>query len=276
MPDHTMTPDQRYCFDTSGFLHLEGVLQGAELQTVQEAVQRYVDTPTEELPPGFQAANGNYSHGFAFDKALEALTVHPRTWPIVKELTDCKPRFASGTMRVNSHAQNLFGPLHSARDDWGPQTPRYIAEGGRIYCDYFVVFFYFTDVRPGDGGLVVVPGSHKSQFKRPASFFVPDQEDANPAPHPAVLNITPKAGDVVIISELLTHGVLIWKPTDRDRRFIMMRYVPQFIGPTDDNLPFPFPDEILDRLSPETRELIEFAPRSRVKDIVAQDVVTLS
>ena len=140
MPDHTMTPDQRYCFDTSGFLHLEGVLQGAELQTAQETVQRYVDTPTEDLPPGFQAANGNYSHGFAFDKALEALTVHPRTWPIVKELTDGKPRFASGTMRVNTHAQNLFGPLHSARDDWGPQTPRYIAEGGRIYCDYFVVF----------------------------------------------------------------------------------------------------------------------------------------
>ena len=135
-----MTPDQRYFFDTTGYLHLAGVLRGAELNAAQNAVRRYVD----------------------------------------------------------------------------------------------------------------------------------------PAPHPVVLNLTPKAGDVVIISELLTHGVLIWRPRDRDRRFLMLRYMPQFVGPTDENLPFPFPDEILGRLSPETRELIEFAPRSRIKEIVQQDVVTLS
>ena len=80
---------------------------------------------------------------------------------------------------------------------------------------------------------------------------------------------------MVIITELLTHGVLVWKPTDRDRRFLMMRYVPQFIGSTDENLPFPFPEEILGRLSPETRELIEMAPFSHLKDVVRRDAVTL-
>ena len=91
-----------------------------------------------------------------------------------------------------------------------------------------------------------------------------------------MLNLTPKAGDVVIISELLTHGNKIWQPQDRDRRFIIMRYVPQFIGVTDGNVAFPFPDEILERLAPETRELTEFAPWRRVKEIVNRDVVTLS
>ena len=271
-----MTSEQRYFFDTSGYLHLEGVLQGLELRAAQEAVQRYIDTPPGELPPGFEAKDRNYSHEFAFDKSLEALTVHPRTWSIVKELTGGKPRFASGSLRVNTHEDNTFGALHCARDGWGPQTPRYFIEDGLIYCDYFVVFFYLTDVHPGDGGLVVIPGSHKGEFSRPESFFASDTEGLDPAPHPAVLNLTPKAGDVVFISELLTHGVLIWRPRDRDRRFLMLRYVPQFVGPTDDNLPFPFPDEILERLSPETRELIEFAPRSRTKKIVGQEVVTLS
>ncbi|NKB72133.1 MAG: hypothetical protein GKR89_34075 [Candidatus Latescibacteria bacterium] len=32
----------------------------------QCATQRDSETPVEELPPGFKAANGNYSHGFAF------------------------------------------------------------------------------------------------------------------------------------------------------------------------------------------------------------------
>ena len=38
-----MTPDQRYFFDTTGYLHLEGVLRGAELNAAQNAVRRYVD-----------------------------------------------------------------------------------------------------------------------------------------------------------------------------------------------------------------------------------------
>ena len=40
-----MTPDQRYLFDTTGYLHLAGILQGSALQKAQQAVQRYVDIP---------------------------------------------------------------------------------------------------------------------------------------------------------------------------------------------------------------------------------------
>ncbi|AWT60965.1 MAG: hypothetical protein DF168_02190 [Candidatus Moanabacter tarae] len=271
-----MTSEQRYFFDTSGYLFLEGALKGSELTAAREAAQRYIDTPSNSLPSGFEVKGRNFSHGFAFDKTLEALAFHPKTWPIVKELTGLKPRLAQGNLTVNTHEDTKFHSLHCARDDWGPQTPRYFVENGLIYCDYFVVFFYLTDVFPGDGGLVVIPGSHKGAFKRPDSFFVSTKETADPDPHPSVLNLTPKAGDVVIIPELLTHGVLTWRPRNRDRRFLMLRYVPQFLGPIGDNLPFPFPSEILERLSPETRELIEFVPRSRTKEIVMQEIVTLS
>ena len=92
--------------------------------------------------------------------------------------------------------------------------PRYFCQEGQIYCDFFVVFFYLTNVMPGDGGLVVISGSHKIEFLRPPDLFVPDSAETEPEPPPAVTNITPRAGDVVIISELLTHGALIWKPKD--------------------------------------------------------------
>ena len=48
-----MTPEQRYFFDLTGYLHLDGVLQGAQLAAAQEAAQRYIDTPPEQLPEGF-------------------------------------------------------------------------------------------------------------------------------------------------------------------------------------------------------------------------------
>ena len=72
-----MTPDQRYLFDTTGYLHLPGALDSTELAAAQAAVQRYIDPPPEELPPGFAAHGGGYAHSFAFDKVLEALTLHP-------------------------------------------------------------------------------------------------------------------------------------------------------------------------------------------------------
>ena len=95
----------------------------------------------------------------------------------------------------------------------------------------FIAFVYLTDVFPGDGGLVVIPGSHKAEFDRPPNLFVPVDDKSDPEPHPAFTNITPRAGDVVFISELLTHGILHWKPKDRDRRFLILRYQPQLRRP---------------------------------------------
>ena len=49
-----MTPEQRYFFDLTGYLHLKGVVQGAELKAAQDAAQRYIDTPPEEVPTGLE------------------------------------------------------------------------------------------------------------------------------------------------------------------------------------------------------------------------------
>ena len=68
-------------------------------------------------------------------------------------------------------------------------------------------------------------------------------------PH-GVLNICPKAGDVVVISERLLHGALRWQPEDRDRRFLTLRYNVQHHVLSDTITPFP--QEITDRLSPRT------------------------
>ena len=91
-------------------------------------------------------------------------------------------------------------------------------------------FFYLTDVHPGDGGLIVLPGSHKANFERPPEMFYPGSykdgtynNDYNSFEVPAgIKNFNPKAGDVVVISELLVHGALSWQAKDRDRRFFVV------------------------------------------------------
>ena len=282
-----MTPDQRYFFDLTGYLHLEGVLQGEELQKAQEAAQRYIDTPPDQVPDGFEINLERehfnwYLHAFAFDKALEALTMHPVTWPIIKELLDEQPRLIGGHMMVDFHGKP-FHPLHAGHEKSltaeVPGWRRYQVHNGRISCNDLVFFFYLTDVHPGDGGLIILPGSHKANFPRPQNLFYPGSyvdgtysSEFNSAEIPeGVTNFNPTSGDVVAISELVVHGALTYQAKDRDRRFLTLRYCSQHITPSN-----PLPEGVRAKLSPETLELIEVAAIGKTKSIVEQDVVTLS
>ena len=201
-------------------------------------------------------------------RALEQIR---HTESIVKELTDHKPRFRRGSMLVNHPEETAQGQrLHCAREDFGRYITRYDVRNDRIFCNDFVIFPYFWDVKPGDGGLVVLPGSHKSEFDRPETLF--DGGNLGDTAPQYALNITPKAGDVVIITELTTHGALRWQAKDRKRCTLILRYTLQYLpGGTG-----PLSDTLCERLSPETLELMARGGYQEIKEIVRRDVVTLS
>ena len=283
-----MTPEQRYLLDMTGYLHIEGAVTGENLKDVQEAANQYIYCHPNDRPPGFGPRGEElsveelgdrplirYHHGFAFDRCLEALTSHPAIWPILKELTANMPRLVSGTLSYEQHnpdrqqvEKNPAG-LHCAREGRYWYT-RYQVKNGYIFCNDLVFFFYLTDVNPGDGGLIVIPGSHKSEFERPDELLKPGPDGIDPAPDTVFTNLTPKAGDFLCISELQTHGVLQWKPKDRSRQFLILRYRPQYEGKVS------LPQVIIDRLTPETQELVASASYGRIKEIAEHDVGTLS
>ena len=82
---------------------------------------------------------------------------------------------------------------------------------------------------------------------------------------------TAKAGDVIIISELLTHGGLRWNPTDRKRVVLVLRYAPQYRGGEGW-----VPESMKKRLSAETIELMASGSHTEIKDVIQHDIVTLS
>jgi ectoine hydroxylase-related dioxygenase (phytanoyl-CoA dioxygenase family) len=174
----------------------------------------------------------------------------------------------NGTLLVNRSEKGSH--LHCAREEdiaW-PRT-HYTVEDGQIFCDNLVVFPYLTDVNPGDGGLIVLPGSHKAEFVRPPGMFYAEGKITDEIPA-GVVNITPKAGDIVIISEALTHGTLTWKP-DRDRRALVLRYRPQHLGGATEEY---IPEEVQERLLPETQELLAKQDYNTIKRIADKHQAT--
>ena len=81
-----MTPDQRFFFDLTGYLHVDNVLDKDELKWAQEAADRYINTPAAELPPGlaptWSARISAHRHGQCL------ASVYPRTSPPIGD-RDC-------------------------------------------------------------------------------------------------------------------------------------------------------------------------------------------
>lgn len=150
------------------------------------------------------------------------------------------------------------------------------------------------DVRHGDGGLALLPGSHKSLFKRPENLYGPfgraarnlgpdhSDEDGRWVDRGTITSeqilaglkwVGPlSAGDVVIMPESTTHAALPWQPKNRSRRVQFFRFCPQtragHASPPLEIIP------ILNRLSPETVELIESNTFGHRKQVVKDSVAT--
>jgi len=78
-----------------------------------------------------------------------------------------------------------------------------------------------ADEGPGDGGLALIPGSHKANFPLPEklSFYEAQRE--------YVREVHTQAGDAIIFTEALTHGTLVWQGAHQ-RRTLIYKYSPGF------------------------------------------------
>ena len=144
----------------------------------------------------------------------------------------------------------------------------------------------------------MLPGSHKSNFERPhhlyGTYGEAERRKWRQDQYPATGNfgehtgakwhdlfgfdgtldeeavdmglkaLTPKAGDVLIMPEALTHGVMPWLPEDRPRRTLMLRYQQQTMPPHNNP---PIGPDVVKRLAPETRELIAQASIAHTKEV---------
>jgi hypothetical protein len=99
----------------------------------------------------------------------------------------------------------------------------YIYTNGQMRCGMVVLQYQLVDVEEGDGGLCVIPGSHKANFPCPSAIR---QWEVN---QEVVYNIPAKAGDMIIFNEATIHGTLPWTNRERERRSLLVRYSPKYL-----------------------------------------------
>ncbi len=203
-----MTAEQRFMMDVHGYIRVPGVVPPTELGSVKRAFQRL--RGGEPNDGGFGVRRGDP----LADPELEALATHPAVLNPCMEMMLGRPRLVQSSLwhDLPASGNGMAGPLHSQRE----RDRRYVSFGtrppGRISCDNLVVFVYLDPVNEGDGGLCILPGSHKSEFCRPRTLFDSYGRPTgagHQAPVPArlpegLVHCTVDAGDALIGMQLNT------------------------------------------------------------------------
>ena len=230
----TMSDREKYLFDLQGFLVVREFLTLEEVNAFNEAVDANPDkrggySGTQRDGTPLEGSHGPFS--FWLDmlaweepwcQPFRDLLAHPKLIPYLNTMMGRGWKVDHGVevLTMETGCEGL--PFHGSGNVNFNGSRHYVYQNGRMRCGLIVCQFYLTDVNPGDGGLTVIPGSHKGNF--PIPKHIPNYE----ADREIFCHIPLKAGDLVIFNEATTHGTLPWKGKG-ERRCVLHRYTPKYL-----------------------------------------------
>ncbi len=269
-----MSPTERekYFFDLNGFLVLRNALTQAEVTACNTAIDNMLPIAEEEWighvhGHSFKDNDGiNLQQIYEGGPAFECLIDHPSWIEKVKYFIGGEGTFDwnHGPLFIDENFANLRGPgqaigLHSG-GHIGLKRTQYRYHNGRFQCGQINILMALTDIGPGDGATMVVPGSHKANFPHPDfEKHKMRGEDAAVDGLEGAIEVHLNAGDALLFVDCISHGSAR-RVNEGQRRIMVYRY-----GPSWGNFRHGYqPSEaLLARLGPEARQIVQ--PQVRVQ-----------
>ena len=131
---------------------------------------------------------------------------------------------------------------------------------GQWACFMLSLLAPLTDVGPGDGATVVIPGSHKSDFAHPMQSVEGGISSGPGEQLEGAAEVHLKAGDALLFNDAVCHGSA-QRINSGQRRMITIRYVPAHRAHRFGYEPSA---ELVARLTPERLAIVQpITPRGR-------------
>jgi ectoine hydroxylase-related dioxygenase (phytanoyl-CoA dioxygenase family) len=254
------TPLDDFLFDLRGYLILKNA---AEPELVDE-LNRVIDTlPSMEYGEWYgNALRRDYtaSTGFELHNCVEVggpferLIDHPGWINYVRHYCGEEQSYVEGLFidECMISVRNAGGhhPVHSGGYR-GALRGAYHYSNGVFRCGQCNIILALTDIGPGDGSTMVIPGSHKSNFVHPTAgnYANLDRMDTLEG----AVEVYLEKGDVLLFVDGLMHGGGS-RTNPGERRVTIYRYGVSW-GAT--RYGFEYSQELLDRLTPERRKILQ-------------------
>ena len=266
MPDTKPSNLDIYLFDLRGYLVLEEALSGDEVREMNACL--------DEIPPlkpgdwhgyvnghayGDVTSGINYQQIYEAGEPFEKLIDHPSWIDHVKHFVGGEGTFDyhHGPLFIDENFANFRSPgeaigVHSGAAA-GSMRNQFRFYAGRFMCGQVNVLMALTDIGPGDGGTMLIPGSHKSNVRHPHMDEYRMGEDRSVDGLEGAIEVQMKAGDALLFTDTLTHGSAM-RANEGIRRIAVYRY-----GPSWGNFRHGYQPsaKLLARLTPERRKIVQ-------------------
>ncbi len=218
LPATELSEEQRYRFDTQGWLCIPGLLEDDEVAEMREFAYQLARDP-ESIPESERSTVGG---------PLQNLVDHPAVVGFMNEFVAHEPLASPDgygfrlegtflTIRPSGPGNKKFGP-HGGSGflNFPGNHHTYHIQRGRANSGLTRVVWELNPIVKGDGGTIFLTGSHKAAFDRPKCT---DQED-----HSLWDTYECPAGSVLFFTEAITHSAVAWKSSERERCAIFNCY----------------------------------------------------
>lgn len=256
---------ERYFFDLNGYLVVEDVLNKSEIDALNQAIDNNTDL-IERNNPEIEVSDTLKGDSVRTD--LEGMLMWPKPWsqPFRDLMNHPKiSPYLNELLGEKYLLDHLYGILMSSGNqglklhggggedtDFAETQFFYRYHNGRMRNGLTVVTFALADELLGDGGFMVVPGSHKSNMPMPNDVTTLDRDMG------IVKEVEIKAGSAIIFTEALSHGTMPWKASHQ-RRAILYKYTSGTLHMAQSYLPEGV-EEVLDEFTPEQRAMMNPVP----------------
>ena len=255
-----------YLFDLRGYCIIRNAIDPQHLAELNQAFDAFPEIPFMGWWGNVQRLDNNGTTGVELQNIVEAgepfekLIDHPAWVDRVHYYCGEKDTYVDGLFIDECFASvrrtGGFFPIHSGAQDLAVRT-QYRYHNGKFRCGQVNILMAVTDVGPGDGGTLVVPGSHKTNFlPDEVAALYRDRKNYITLPEGAI-EVHLKAGDVLLFADALMHGA-----TERinpgERRVVIYRYGVPWARTRHG---FEYSEALLNRLTPARRKILQPDPR---------------
>jgi hypothetical protein len=266
----TPTPLDDFLFDLRGYLVLRKAVDPALLATLNAAVDALPPLEYGQWLGNAQRRDYTASTGLELHNCIELggpfeeLIDHPSWIAYVRKYCGEADSYVEGLFidecMLSVRRSGGYHPVHSGGYR-GALRGLYRYEHGVFRCGQCNIILALTDIGPGDGATMVIPGSHKSNFPHPnaGDYAKLDTMDALEG----AVEVHMNAGDALLFVDGLMHGSSS-RTNPGERRVTIYRYGVSW-GAT--RFGFEYSAELLARLSPERRKILQPVPPLRGEEV---------
>ncbi len=249
-----------FFFDLRGYLVLKQAVEPSLLDALNQAIDTLPPLEYGEWYGNTQRRDYTASTGLELHNCVEAgtpfeeLIDHPSWINYVRHYCGEEDSYVQGLFidecMLSVRRSGGHHPVHSGGYR-GALRGRYLYEHGVFRCGQCNIIVALTDVGPGDGPTMVIPGSHKSNFPHPnaGDYMKLDRMDHLDG----AVEVYLQKGDALLFVDGLMHGGSS-RTNQGERRVTIYRYGVSW-GAT--RFGYEYSPDLLARLTPERRKLLQ-------------------